>query len=102
MELESSEAHEELAAAAAAQEAATDDSPTVRLVRSIISQAIEQGASDLHFDPAGDHMKVRFRVDGMMAEATRIPVRKAARVISRSRSSATSTSPSAACRRTGA
>jgi type IV pilus assembly protein PilB len=71
------------AAAAAAQEAATDDSPTVRLVRSIISQAIEQGASDLHFDPSGDHMKVRFRVDGMMAEATRIPSTKAARVISR-------------------
>ena len=71
------------AAAAAAHEAATDDSPTVRLVRSIISQAIEQGASDLHFDPSGDHMKVRFRVDGMMAEATRIPSTKAARIISR-------------------
>ncbi len=83
MELESSEPPEEPAAAAAAQEAATDDSPTVRLVRGIISQAIEQGASDLHFDPAGDHMKVRFRVDGMMAEATRIPVGKAARIISR-------------------
>ena len=87
IELEPSEpAAEELAAAAAAaaaQEAATDDSPTVRLVRSIISQAIEQGASDLHFDPAGEHMKVRFRVDGMMAEATRIPSTKAARVISR-------------------
>jgi type IV pilus assembly protein PilB len=52
-------------------------------VRSIISQAIEQGASDLHFDPAGDHMKVRFRVDGMMAEATRIPESRAARVLSR-------------------
>ena len=86
IELEPSESAEDIAAAAAAaaaQEAAADDSPTVRLVRSIISQAIEQGASDLHFDPAGDHMKVRFRVDGMMAEATRIPSTKAARVISR-------------------
>ncbi|HTN22658.1 MAG TPA: ATPase, T2SS/T4P/T4SS family [Solirubrobacteraceae bacterium] len=84
LELEPPEPTEELAAAAAAaQEAVTDDSPTVRLVRSIISQAIEQGASDLHFDPAGDHMKVRFRVDGMMAEATRIPESRAARVLSR-------------------
>ena len=75
--------NEELAAAEAAREAASDDSPTVRLVRSIISQAIGQGASDLHFDPAGDQMKVRFRVDGMMTEAVRIPARQAARVISR-------------------
>jgi type IV pilus assembly protein PilB len=64
-------------------EAAADDSPTVRLVRSIILQAIEQGASDLHFDPVGDGLVVRFRIDGMMSEATRIPANQAARVISR-------------------
>jgi len=70
-------------AAEAASEALADDSPTVRLVRSIIALAIEQGASDLHFDPADDHLKVRFRVDGIMSEATRIPARQAPRVISR-------------------
>jgi type IV pilus assembly protein PilB len=64
-------------------EAAADDSPTVRLVRSIILQAIEQGASDLHFDPVGDGLVVRFRIDGMMSEATRIAAGQAARVISR-------------------
>jgi type IV pilus assembly protein PilB len=77
------QAEEDIAAAEAAIEAASDDSPTVRLVRSIISQAIEQGASDLHFDPAGEGLIVRFRVDGMMAEATRIAAHQAARVISR-------------------
>jgi type IV pilus assembly protein PilB len=74
---------EEVAAAEAAIEAASDDSPTVRLVRSIIAQAIEQGASDMHFDPAGDGLIVRFRVDGIMAEHTRITAHQAARVISR-------------------
>ena len=74
---------DEAAAAAAELAAAEDNSPTVRLVRAIISQAIAQRASDLHFDPAGDHLKVRFRVDGIMAEAMRIPARQAPRVISR-------------------
>jgi type IV pilus assembly protein PilB len=77
-------AQDEVAAATAELAAAADEnSPTVRLVRSIISQAIAQGASDLHFDPAGDHLKVRFRIDGIMAEAMRIPARQAPRVISR-------------------
>ncbi len=74
---------EEVASAEAALEVAADDGPTVRLVRSIIAQAIGQHASDLHFDPADDHLQVRFRVDGIMADADRIPARQAARVISR-------------------
>jgi len=64
-------------------QAAADDSPTVKLVRSIIAQAIEQGASDVHFDPDEGDLLVRYRVDGIMADATRIPRRQAARVISR-------------------
>jgi type IV pilus assembly protein PilB len=74
---------EVVAAAEAAIEATADDSPTVRLVRSVIAEAIEQGASDVHFDPVGDGLVVRFRVDGIMAEATRIAGKQAARVISR-------------------
>jgi type IV pilus assembly protein PilB len=62
---------------------AADDSPTVKLVRSIIAQAIEQGASDVHFDPADGDLLVRYRVDGIMSDAARIPRRQAARVISR-------------------
>jgi type IV pilus assembly protein PilB len=74
---------EDRAAAEAALEAAANDSPTVKLVRSIMSEAIEQGASDVHFDPAGDDLQVRYRIDGLMAEAARIPGRQTARVISR-------------------
>ncbi len=31
-----------------------DDAPTIRLVRSIIAQAVDRGASDVHFDPFDD------------------------------------------------
>ena len=60
-----------------------DDSPTVKLVRSIIAQAIEQGASDVHFNPDEGDLLVRYRIDGMMADAIRVPRKQAARVISR-------------------
>jgi type IV pilus assembly protein PilB len=74
---------EDRAAEEAALEAAANDSPTVKLVRSIMSEAIELGASDVHFDPAADELQVRYRIDGLMAEAARIPGRQTARVISR-------------------
>ena len=60
-----------------------DDGPTVKLVRSLISQAIELGASDVHFDPDEGDLQVRYRIDGIMAHAARVPRRQAARVISR-------------------
>jgi type IV pilus assembly protein PilB len=70
--------------ATALLEAGADDAPTVKLVRSILSHAIEQGASDIHFDPAdGGDLRVRYRIDGIMAEATTVPRRQAAKVISR-------------------
>ncbi len=77
------EEEDRLAAEAAALEAAAEDGPTVKLVRSIISQAIEQGASDVHFDPDGRDLQVRYRIDGIMADGTRIPAGQGARVISR-------------------
>jgi type IV pilus assembly protein PilB len=71
------------AARLAALEQAADDGPTVKLVRSIIAQGIEHGASDIHFDPDGGDLRVRYRMDGIMRDVTRIPVRQSARVISR-------------------
>ena len=76
-------AAEEEAARQAALEQEADDGPTVKLVRSIISEAISHGASDVHFDPDESELVVRFRVDGIMRDVTRIPGRQSARVISR-------------------
>jgi type IV pilus assembly protein PilB len=60
-----------------------DDAPTIKLVRSIIAQAVEQGASDVHFDPESDGFQVRFRVDGVMLDAAQVPKRMVSSVVSR-------------------
>src|SRR5215218_9679833 len=51
------------------------DAPLVRLVNSVIFQAAEDGASDVHFEPQEDALAVRFRVDGVLQEVQRIPKR---------------------------
>ncbi len=80
---EQEDEEEGLDAEEALMRAGSEDSPTVKLVRSIIAQAIEQGASDVHFNPDEGDLLVRYRIDGIMLDATRIPRRQAARVISR-------------------
>jgi type IV pilus assembly protein PilB len=72
----------ELAAVTEIQESA-DEGPVIKLVNSIIAQAVEEGASDIHFEPDGGEMRVRFRVDGVLSESTHIPRRMIAGVISR-------------------
>jgi type IV pilus assembly protein PilB len=59
------------------------DAPLVRLVNSIILQAAEDGASDLHFVSQDDALVVRLRVDGVLHEVQRIPKRLAPGVTTR-------------------
>src|SRR2546422_10312303 len=59
------------------------DVPIVRLVNSIILQAAEDGASDVHFEPQEDSLVVRFRIDGVLNEMQRIPRRLAPAVTTR-------------------
>ena len=73
---------EELAEVTEIRESA-DDAPVIKLVNSIIAQAVEEGASDIHFEPEGREMRVRFRVDGVLRETTQIPRRMVAGVVSR-------------------
>jgi type IV pilus assembly protein PilB len=60
-----------------------DDAPVIKLVYSILGQAANEGASDIHFEPGEDEMRVRFRVDGVLSEAARVPKRMIAGVVSR-------------------
>ncbi|HZT91868.1 MAG TPA: GspE/PulE family protein [Gaiellaceae bacterium] len=57
--------------------------PLVRLVNSIIHQAAEEGASDVHFLPQPDGLFVRLRIDGVLRELERIPRHRASGVIAR-------------------
>ncbi len=59
------------------------DAPLVRLVNSVIFQAAEDGASDVHVEPQEDCLVVRFRIDGVLQEVQRIPKRLASGVVTR-------------------
>jgi type IV pilus assembly protein PilB len=59
------------------------EGPLVRLVNSIIFQAAEDGASDVHFAPQEDSLVVRLRIDGVLHELQRIPRRMASGVTTR-------------------
>ncbi len=45
-----------------------DDAPIIRLLNALLTQAIKEGASDIHFDTFEGRMVVRFRVDGVLRE----------------------------------
>src|SRR3954467_2519522 len=60
-----------------------EDAPVVKLVNSIIAQAVQDGASDVHFESQGREMRVRFRVDGVLHERTTIPRRMVPGTVSR-------------------
>ncbi len=60
-----------------------DDAPVIKLVYSILGQAVSEGASDIHFEPGEGEMRVRFRVDGVLYESARVPRRMVAGVVSR-------------------
>ena len=59
------------------------DAPLVRLVNSLIYQAAEDGASDVHVEPQEDLLLIRFRIDGVLQEVQRIPKRLANGVTTR-------------------
>ncbi len=59
------------------------DAPVIKLVHSIIAEAVEQGASDIHIDPGEDTMKVLLRVDGVLSQTATLKRSMAASVISR-------------------
>ena len=60
-----------------------DEAPIVKLVNSIMAQAADDGASDIHFEPQAKEMVVRFRNDGVLHEVMSIPRRMQAGVLSR-------------------
>ncbi|MFC7516107.1 type IV-A pilus assembly ATPase PilB [Herbaspirillum sp. GCM10030257] len=67
---------EEVAAAASseAQSADIDDAPVVKFLQKILLDAINMGASDLHFEPFEKFYRIRFRVDGVLKEIAQPPL----------------------------
>jgi type IV pilus assembly protein PilB len=65
------------------EEDGVSEGPIVRIVNSIILQAAEDGASDVHFEAQEDGLVVRLRIDGVLHEVQRIPRRLTAGVTTR-------------------
>ena len=53
------------------EEQAANDAPIVRFVNLLISQAISDRASDIHIEPGEKHLRVRYRIDGVLHEMHR-------------------------------
>ncbi len=66
-----------------ALEAAAAEAPIVRFVNVILSQAIKDLASDIHFEPFADEFRIRYRIDGALYEMAPPPKHLALPVISR-------------------
>jgi type IV pilus assembly protein PilB len=60
-----------------------DEAPVVKLVHSVIADAVRRGASDIHFEPRSADMRVRYRIDGVVHDTTTVPRQHVAGLISR-------------------
>ena len=64
-------------------ESGIDDAPVVRFVNKVLIDAINSGASDIHFEPYEKNYRIRYRQDGMLQEIASPPMNIAARLTAR-------------------
>lgn len=60
-----------------------DETPIVRFINGILTQAIKSGASDIHFEPYEKKYRVRIRIDGILQEAQSAPINLGGRIAAR-------------------
>lgn len=65
------------------EEDLAEDSPIAQTVNLIIEYAVKAGASDIHIEPRENHVLVRYRVDGVLREANKLPKKVIGALISR-------------------
>ena len=59
------------------------EAPVIRLVNALVTRAVEQRASDIHIEPYENKLRVRYRVDGVLAEVALPPAGLNAAIVSR-------------------
>lgn len=67
---------------------ASEDAPIVKLVNRILSEAVRMRASDVHIEPMGDRVRLRYRIDGVCIERDNLPKRMQNSLLSRVKLSA--------------
>ncbi|MGY1410128.1 type IV-A pilus assembly ATPase PilB [Luteimonas sp. A611] len=60
-----------------------DDAPVVKFVNKVLIDAIKRGASDIHFEPYENDYRVRLRVDGILKQTAKMPVKLHQRISAR-------------------
>ena len=60
-----------------------EDASVIQLVHRVIKEAVDRGASDIHFEPQEEEMRVRYRIDGVLQEAATVPASAIPAVVSR-------------------
>jgi len=63
--------------------ASEDDAPVIRLINSLIAEAVKNKASDIHMEPFENRLSVRLRVDGVLTEVASLAARLAPYIVSR-------------------
>jgi type IV pilus assembly protein PilB len=67
----------------AALQAQMEDAPVVKLINAILTDAVQRGASDIHFECFEHELRVRYRIDGALTEMMKPPLKLKAALISR-------------------
>ena len=61
----------------------TTDSPIIRIVTSLLHEAVNVNASDIHIEPQRDRTRIRFRIEGDLQEASSLPAELAQSIVAR-------------------
>jgi type IV pilus assembly protein PilB len=69
--------------AAGGVDAKGDDTPVVKFVNKVLVDSIRRGASDIHFEPYETDYRVRLRIDGILKQIARAPVKLSPRIAAR-------------------
>ena len=64
-------------------DAKTDDTPVVKFINKVLVDAIRRGASDIHFEPYENEYRVRLRIDGLLKQVAKVPVKLQQRIAAR-------------------
>jgi len=74
---------EDMAANDGAVDTKADDTPVVKFVNKVLIDAIKRGASDIHFEPYETDYRVRLRIDGILKQVAKAPVKLSPRIAAR-------------------
>jgi type IV pilus assembly protein PilB len=60
-----------------------DDTPVVKFINKVLVDGIRRGASDVHFEPYETDYRVRLRIDGLLKQMAKVPVKLSPRIAAR-------------------